>query len=164
MTPEQEHYEFPPRSRLLKKLASATAERKRMQPSSSSAAAAAAVAPISTTNHDQHSQHLPPPAVLPPMSPPKPDPSAIDEWFSSHQQQKDRDVMAWMDQIEQSKEIESNSRTSSARISIASRISSSHRHAEQQQPSQPHTFYNDEIIHFRSAAGKYAFACRNILS
>lgn len=180
MTPEQEHYEFPPRSRLLKKLASATAERRRMQPSPSSAAAAAAApAPAnaappttSTINLDHQQQHLPPPTVLPSMSPPKPDPSAIDEWFSSHQQQKDRDVIAWMDQIEQSKEIESNSRRSSARISIASRIPSSsssasaaRRYAEgqQQQQPQPHTFYNDEIIHFRSAAGKYAFTCRNIL-
>ncbi|CDH49945.1 predicted protein [Lichtheimia corymbifera JMRC:FSU:9682] len=162
LTPEQEHYEFPPRSRLLKKLASATAERRRMQPSPSSAAAAAAAAPSTSAINLDQQQHLPPPTVLPSMSPPKPDPLAIDKWFSSHQQQKDRDVIAWMDQIEQSKEIESNSRRSSARISIASRIPSSssasaRRYAEgqqQQQQPQPHTFYNDEIIHFRSAAGK----------
>ncbi|KAL1928216.1 hypothetical protein VTP01DRAFT_3132 [Rhizomucor pusillus] len=81
LTPEQEHYEFPPRSRLLKKLASATAERSR----------------LSLLDGNQVKR-------IDTRSPPKPDHNAMAEWFSSrqHKESKDQQVMDWMSDIEKS--------------------------------------------------------------
>ena len=69
LTPEQEQYEFPPRSRLLKKLASATAERKRVS--------------LTLLEDDNNSHMPPPPPPIPAPHAKKPDQHAMDEWFSS---------------------------------------------------------------------------------
>ncbi|KAG2218361.1 hypothetical protein INT45_012503 [Circinella minor] len=160
LTPEQEQYEFPPRSRLLKKLASANAERRRMSsmqqqdenepPSSNSSpfnndnnndhiihnndpfstlssssylpslqqSQPPSPSPSPLTIHSSLHQHQPPPTIQPsiPFSPPKPDQNAMAEWFSSRkpeqqnqrqsrqqQKQKDRQVMDWIRDIENSK-------------------------------------------------------------
>ncbi|OAD04911.1 hypothetical protein MUCCIDRAFT_155754, partial [Mucor lusitanicus CBS 277.49] len=72
LTPEQEHYEFPPRSRFLKKLATSTAERRRLSvlqdhvvpsaPTSVSAAAADHLTPTHSCNT------LPQPHIQPPTT------------------------------------------------------------------------------------------------
>lgn len=69
LTPEQEQYEFPPRSRLLKKLASATAERRRVS--------------LTLLEDDNNSHMPPPPPPIPAPHAKKPDQHAMDEWFSS---------------------------------------------------------------------------------
>ncbi|KAI9299938.1 hypothetical protein BJ944DRAFT_273694 [Cunninghamella echinulata] len=123
LTPEQEQYEFPPRSRLLKKLAKSTAERQR----------------LSTVQHHPHVTLSPPPhdmvmmmkAPPPsssslPLSPPvtspppssqpmikvpsaiEPDQVALNEWFSGKQyhtqkrNSKEKAVMKWMTDVERS--------------------------------------------------------------
>ncbi|ORX45524.1 hypothetical protein DM01DRAFT_1378089 [Hesseltinella vesiculosa] len=73
LTSEQEQYEFPPRSRLLKKLASSTAERQRLSTLQCNVSQAA-----------------------PPSSPPEPDQGALAEWFSKR---KDKAVLDWMSHI-----------------------------------------------------------------
>ncbi|GAA5812570.1 hypothetical protein MFLAVUS_006027 [Mucor flavus] len=98
LTAEQEHYEFPPRSRFLKKLATSTAERRRL-----------------SVLQDQvvpPSADLSPPLVpLPPQLPPakdmiKPDQLALQEWFSkkdlTQDINKDRAVIDWMNDVERS--------------------------------------------------------------
>ncbi|KAI8379082.1 uncharacterized protein BYT42DRAFT_613421 [Radiomyces spectabilis] len=95
LTAEQEHYEFPPRSRFLKKLAVSTAERRRYstQPPSSSDPH------VSATPTAMHST----------VAPPVPDQVAMAEWFSSHKlredqqrQKKDQAVIDWMTDVERS--------------------------------------------------------------
>ncbi|KAI8341515.1 hypothetical protein BC941DRAFT_208800 [Chlamydoabsidia padenii] len=99
LTLEQEHYEFPPRSRLLKKLANSTAERKR----------------LSSLQHD-----IPPPNVSP--TPPthhsnsilmtnstrsnqlsilEPDQNALTEWFSGRRRQYRQQQQEQQEQQEQ---------------------------------------------------------------
>ncbi|KAI9310505.1 hypothetical protein BX666DRAFT_2006620 [Dichotomocladium elegans] len=108
LTPDEEHYEFPPRSRLLKKLANANAERRRLQPSPNPYPvnpSTTSALPIHINQQKLH-QQLPPPNLRPAVSPPKPDPFAINEWFSSRKRnQKDLDVVEWIDNVERSKRL-----------------------------------------------------------
>ncbi|KAI8140651.1 hypothetical protein BJV82DRAFT_213616 [Fennellomyces sp. T-0311] len=149
LTPEQEHYEFPPRSRLLKKLASATAERRRMS---------FLQQPDYDTN-DPPNPLLPPPTIQPsvPLSPPQPDQNAMAEWFSSrkpdnskHQQQKERQVIEWIRDLENSKTPKKKPITSSSSSSSA---------PKKQQPQPPVTrspllLFDHAPIQFKSKAGK----------
>lgn len=97
LTAEQEHYEFPPRSRFLKKLATSTAERRR----------------LSVLLQDQVVPPSPPlvplpaPAQLAPAKDMiKPDQLALQEWFSkkdlTQDINKDRAVIDWMNDVERS--------------------------------------------------------------
>jgi hypothetical protein len=118
LTPEQEHYEFPPRSRFLKKLATSTAERRRLSVLQDHVVPSA---PISAADH-----LTPIPSyntLAPPPPPPttittttistdmrQPDQSALNEWFSkkvknnksSPKPNKDRAVIDWMNDVERS--------------------------------------------------------------
>ncbi|CAO0798572.1 unnamed protein product [Mucor circinelloides] len=123
LTPEQEHYEFPPRSRFLKKLATSTAERRRLSvlqdhvvpsaPTSVSAAAADHLTPTHSYNT------LPQPHLQPPTATTtatqfsdmrQPDQLALNEWFSkkvktnksNSKPNKDRAVIDWMNDVERS--------------------------------------------------------------
>ncbi|SAL96375.1 hypothetical protein [Absidia glauca] len=109
LTHEQEHYEFPPRSRLLKKLANSTAERQRLSSSQHNI--------IPLPQYPSHSTVS--------IAAVEPDQTALTEWFSGrrrqyrlqqqkqqeqqeqehHQKQssaKEKAVMDWMTDIEQS--------------------------------------------------------------
>ncbi|CAO3656313.1 unnamed protein product [Mucor hiemalis] len=88
LTPEQEHYEFPPRSRFLKKLATSTAERRR----------------FSVGVQPEHQQQEEPVVIDATM---KPDQFALQEWFSrkdtnTRLNKSDRAVIDWMNDVERS--------------------------------------------------------------
>ncbi|KAK4518939.1 uncharacterized protein ATC70_009166 [Mucor velutinosus] len=123
LTPEQEHYEFPPRSRFLKKLATSTAERRRLSvlqdhvvpsaPTSVSAAAADHLTPTHSYNTlpQPHIQPLPTTTAATQFSDMRqPDQLALNEWFSkkiktnksNSKPNKDRAVIDWMNDVERS--------------------------------------------------------------
>lgn len=91
LTAEQEHYEFPPRSRFLKKLATSTAERKRLSILQDQ------IVPCPTA---------PVPVEEDTVMKPQPDQLALQAWFAkkdnlSHSN-KDRVVIDWMNDVERS--------------------------------------------------------------
>ncbi|KAL9543288.1 hypothetical protein MBANPS3_008186 [Mucor bainieri] len=123
LTPEQEHYEFPPRSRFLKKLATSTAERRRLSvlqdhvvpsaPTSVSAAAADHLTPTHSCN-TLPQPHIQPPTTITTATQAsdmrQPDQLALNEWFSkkiktnksNSKPNKDRAVIDWMNDVERS--------------------------------------------------------------
>ncbi|KAG2196809.1 hypothetical protein INT47_002736 [Mucor saturninus] len=124
LTAEQEHYEFPPRSRFLKKLATSTAERKRLS--------------------ILQDQIVPCPTATVPVDDkqmkPQPDQLALQEWFAkkddfSHSN-KDRVVIDWMNDVERS----------------SKNILLKHAHKPSASPS-PSSCYSNKI-QFKSDAGK----------
>lgn len=91
LTPEQEHYEFPPRSRFLKKLATSTAERRRFSVG------------VQSEYQQQHEEPVVIDATM------KPDQFALQEWFSrkdtnnnTRLNKSDRAVIDWMNDVERS--------------------------------------------------------------
>lgn len=117
LTPEQEHYEFPPRSRFLKKLATSTAERRRISVLQDH------VVPSAPTSAADHPTPTPSYNTLAPPPPPtttttttistdmrQPDQLALNEWFSkkiktnksNSKPNKDRAVIDWMNDVERS--------------------------------------------------------------
>ncbi|KAI8644391.1 hypothetical protein BD408DRAFT_413367 [Parasitella parasitica] len=118
LTPEQEHYEFPPRSRFLKKLATSTAERRRISVLQDHAVPSAPTS-ISAADHptptpSYHTLPLPPPTATTTTTLSadmrQPDQSALNEWFSkkiktnrsNSKLDKDRAVIDWINDVERS--------------------------------------------------------------
>ncbi|KAG2233542.1 hypothetical protein INT48_007144 [Thamnidium elegans] len=96
LTPEQEHYEFPPRSRFLKKLATSTAERRRLSVLQDQVVPPSAdLSPISVAPQSISTKDML-----------KPDQLALQEWFSkkdlTQDINKDRAVIDWMNDVERS--------------------------------------------------------------
>ncbi|KAI8063615.1 hypothetical protein BC940DRAFT_108559 [Gongronella butleri] len=144
LTNEQEQYEFPPRSRLLKKLASSTAERQRL-----------------SSLQTNIVQEVPPPTTT--GGPPEPDQGALAEWFAKR---KDKAVMDWMSHIPSPSHAPAATnakRLSSRAASVASAVSS--RHHSARVPGRPTTVAPNPLvspnssisplaIHLQSRAGK----------
>ncbi|CAO3594987.1 unnamed protein product [Absidia cylindrospora] len=109
LTPEQEQYEFPPRSRLLKKLATSTAERHRLSSLQYDITTAPAIPqPQSPPSSNQSDSIVTNPHVAPDM---ELDQVALADWFSGKHQQyrkqnqhtaKEKAVMDWMSDVERS--------------------------------------------------------------
>ncbi|KAI8337182.1 hypothetical protein BC941DRAFT_452787 [Chlamydoabsidia padenii] len=184
LAPEQEQYEFPPRSRLLKKLANSTAERQRLSSLQHTITAPnvspTLPAPLSTPPQ-QHHQHVPFSSlahqsnsilmVNPGLSTPakEPDQSALDEWFSGQQQQqqpthqkkdnkKEKAVMEWVTNVKRSTSLLKKSSARSSVININN--SNSHKSSNSKRSSTSLvSIPNKRIIHdvdlnFKSNAGK----------
>lgn len=109
MTPEQEQYEFPPRSRLLKKLATSTAELRRISVLQDHVVPSAPDSPIAdpTPAPSYQSFTINPATISTEMK--QPDQLALSEWFSKKENRsipskvnKDRAVIDWMNDVERS--------------------------------------------------------------
>ncbi|KAI8387345.1 hypothetical protein BD560DRAFT_382167 [Blakeslea trispora] len=149
LTAEQENYEFPPRSRFLKKLATSTAERRRISVLQDHLAPSAPNSIVSTELAPAPSYPtLPSPSVHPSnasVEMQQPDQFALNEWFSkkenrtiSKKSEKERAVIDWMNDVERhSKSLLTNKK---------------YQHLVKK-PS-PSTSQNSNKIQFKSEAGK----------
>ncbi|ORZ22440.1 hypothetical protein BCR42DRAFT_487995 [Absidia repens] len=159
LTPEQEQYEFPPRSRLLKKLATSTAERHRLSSLQYNIATAPALPqPQPSPSSNQSGSIVTNPHAAPDM---ELDQVALADWFSGKHQQyrqqkhsqtqhtaKEKAVMDWMSDVERSASLAEtvDGATIKNHLSANARKLSSTKQATQNM--------HDINIHFRSKAGK----------
>ncbi|RCH86776.1 hypothetical protein CU098_006890 [Rhizopus stolonifer] len=143
LTPEQENYEFPPRSRFLKKLANSTAERRRISvlqdhlaPSAPDSIVSTEVTPAPSYQTINTSAEMR-----------QPDQLALNEWFTkkenrtmSRKSDKDRAVIDWINDVE---------RHSKSLLTADKK----YQHLVVKKPS-PSTSQNSNKIQFKSEAGK----------
>ncbi|KAI8089669.1 uncharacterized protein BX664DRAFT_333601 [Halteromyces radiatus] len=152
LTSEQEQYEFPPRSRLLKKLANSTAERHRLS-SLQHTITAPNVSPISqplllssSTNKSI--------IISRPATAIEPDQNALAEWFSDRRHQhskKEQAVMEWMTDVERSTSLLSNKKKKNKSIPRTIKNNSNNNLITS---STTHSSIQDINIKFKSEAGK----------
>ncbi|KAI7908027.1 uncharacterized protein BX663DRAFT_547659 [Cokeromyces recurvatus] len=150
LTPEQEHYQFPPRSKFLKRLAVSTAKRQRLSVIQS---------PIASDSMHQ----LPNQDTITALEMKQPDELAIKKWFSKNEDNKplskankELEVINWINEVERSsKGVPSSTKKESYQRSIAS-----------VKPIPSSTFsscYSNHKIEFKSEAGK-RWATNNIIT
>ncbi|SAM07502.1 hypothetical protein [Absidia glauca] len=182
LTPEQEQYEFPPRSRLLKKLANSTAERQRLSSLQHTITAPnvspTLPAPLSTpqqlgqhipasplTNHSTISTLVITPGLShPSTSAQEPDQTALDEWFSGHQRhthqnkrsKKEKAVMEWVSDVKRSTSLlkKSSARSSVINTTTNNLSSSSKRSSLSSVSKSSKRPMHNVDLNFKSDAGK----------
>ncbi|CAO3579133.1 unnamed protein product [Absidia cylindrospora] len=183
LTPEQEQYEFPPRSRLLKKLANSTAERQRLHSlQHSHTIVAPNVSPptlpsfdytpsstaLSSSLHSHSLSKMSNVVISRPASVMEPDQSALAEWFSGNQNQKhqqkqtkhtsgnnntDTKNKAVRDWVTDVERSTSLLKKSSAR-SVNNNVSSNSIKQSSSSSKSVRQNIHDVNIHFKSEAGK----------